>query len=83
MKEVILLGIGSCIGFVCFIVLLIVGLFKKSTTLILSSLLILVISIFLGVFTGYRTYMKSVQKISKIMEPRDGKDIYNALLTTL
>ena len=79
MKEVIIYGILTAVTFVGFIGLLIIGLTKKRNQVILSSIVTLLIAISLGIITGYKVINKSYNKISEIVEPRTGKEIYNAL----
>jgi len=79
MKEVIIFGILTGITFIGFIGLLVIGLIRRQKKLISSSILVLLISISFGTITGYKVITKSYQKISAILGPRTGEEIYTAL----
>lgn len=79
MTEVFIYGISTGLTFVGFIGILVIGLFKKRRNLILASIGVFLVSILLGVTTGYKVVTKSYHKISEIVEPRSGIEIYNAL----
>jgi hypothetical protein len=79
MKEVIIYGLLAGLTFVGFIGLLIIGLIRKRRNLILISIVIFLITISLGITTGYKIITKSYNKISEMTEPRSGEEIYNAL----
>ena len=79
MKEVALYGVATAITLVIFIGTLLYGMFQKEKKVILLSFLFLFVSIVLGVATGYKVVAKSYQKLSEIVQPRSGNEIYTAL----
>ena len=79
MKEVILYGISTGVAFIGFIGLLLTGLVRKRKRIILSSFLVLLLAVGLGITTGYKVVTKSYKKIAGIVGPRSGEEIYNAL----
>ena len=62
-----------------FIGLLTLGLIRKNRNLILSSIVVFLIATSLIVTTGHKVIIKSYNKISDIVQPRSGEDIYNLL----
>jgi len=79
MKEIIIYGILTGLTVVGFIGLLILGLIRKRRNLIISSIVIFLVAISLGITAGYKIITKSYNEISEILEPRSGEEIYNAL----
>ncbi len=70
----------SGILFLTFIVTIIVGFVKKNRILKLVSLGVFIIFCTIIIWTGGKFLNKSIHKISKILEPRSGNEIYDELL---
>lgn len=79
MKEALVYIIVTGITFICFLVSIIWGLIKGKRNLIILSLLFLFISITSGVITVYKTATKTYHKVTDLLEPRTGAEIYQSL----
>lgn len=79
MKEIIILSAVTALTFIVFSILLIIGIVKKNKIFITVSVCLLVVSVGFGVYVAYDLYSKSVKKISDLLKPRTGEEIYDAL----
>jgi len=80
MQEIFILTIFSALLFVAFSATFIPGLLKKRKKLLFISLVILLpVFIAMAAYTGYRLVSKSYSKVSGMMAPRTGEEIYAAL----
>lgn len=79
MKEIIIYGILSILTFIGFISLIVLGLIKKKRYFIILGMPFILISLSLGIITGYVFLSKSYKKVTGIFKPRTGDEIYSAL----
>jgi hypothetical protein len=79
MKEIIILTIISGLVFLIFFVTLILGLIKKNKQLKLISLVIFLVFLSLTGWTAFKFLSKSYYKVSEILKPRTGDEIYDSL----
>lgn len=79
MKELIILIIISGLTFLLFLVTFIFGLKKKNKKLKLSALFLFFAFIGLASFTGFKFASKSFNKVTEILRPRTGDEIYDAI----
>jgi hypothetical protein len=79
MKEILLLIVITGIFFLCFLTLLIFGIIRKKKQTIYLSVFILLLSLCLSGWTVYKFLVKSYDKVSDIIKPRTGIEIYSAL----
>jgi hypothetical protein len=79
MKELIILTTISGLVLIIFLVALITGLTKKNKKFILPAILLFVTFIGLTSWTGFKFASKSYNKVTEILRPRTGDEIYVAL----
>ncbi|RYM34990.1 hypothetical protein ERX46_06350 [Brumimicrobium glaciale] len=79
MLEIVILVTLSGISFLAFLTVLIFGLVNRNKNLLISALVLFFVVIGLGTWTTYTVINKSFNKISEIMKPRTGEEIYDAL----
>ena len=79
MKEIIILIIVTGLIFLVFILTLIFGLTKKNKKLKLTALFAFIAFLSLGSLTGYKLVTKSYNKITEVLKPRTGDEIYDGL----
>lgn len=79
MKEIIILVFIAGLVFLFFAISLILGLATKKKVLIIISIALFFTSIGLGVYSGHRFVTKSYNRISKLLKPRTGDEIFEAL----
>lgn len=79
MKEILILGSTAGLLFVLFLIILIAGIVKRSKRLAIISIVILLFSIGVSGWTAYRAVTKSYNKVTALLEPRTGEEIYTAL----
>lgn len=79
MKEIIILTVISGFVFIIFLVTVIVGLSRKNKKFILPTIFMFVAFIGLTGWTGFKFVSKSYNKVTEILKPRTGDEIYDAL----
>lgn len=79
MKEIIILTVISGFVFIIFLVTLIVGLSRKNKKFILPTIFMFVAFIGLTGWIGFKFVSKSYHKVTEILKPRTGDEIYDAL----
>jgi hypothetical protein len=79
MKTIIILTILTILPFIGFLILLIIGLIKKRKSLIIISIIIFIISIGFGGWTGLTITKKTINKAKETLKPRTGDEIYDGL----
>ena len=79
MKEIILWAIVSGLLFFVFLSLLLLGIFKKKRSVIISSVFTLAIAVCSSSWTFYLAVNKSYHRVTETLKPRSGKEIYTAL----
>ena len=79
MKEIIIWSIVSGTFFVTFLLILLIGIFKKNRSAIIGSIFTLAAAFFSASWTVYLVVNKSYKKVAKTLKPRTGEEIYSAL----
>lgn len=79
MKEIIIWSIVSGILFVTFLLILLIGVFRKNRLIIICSLFTLLIALGTSFWTAYAFINKSYHKVAETLKPRTGEEIYSAL----
>ena len=79
MKELIILTVISGLVFIIFLVILIISLTRKNKKFILPSISMFVAFGGLTGWTGFKFVSKSYNKVTEILKPRTGDEIYDAL----
>lgn len=80
MKEVLILAVISGVLFITFILLIVIGIVRKRKKITLVSIVFLVMTTIGGSILVYKVISKGYKKVSKIIEPRSGDEIYVSLL---
>jgi hypothetical protein len=79
MKEIIIWSIVSGTFFVTFLLILLIGVFRKNRVIVISSLFTLLIALGTSFWTAYSFINKSYNKVAETLKPRTGEEIYSAL----
>ena len=81
MKEVIIESVISGLLFLVFLITLVLSIFKKRhRKLLLISAIAFVATVGTVIYTVYTVTNKAVHKVSTVIKPRTGEEIYTALL---
>lgn len=79
MNKLILLIIISGLTFLLFGLFLLFGIFRKNKKLLLASVFAFVVFLCFAGWAGYKFATKSYKKVTEILRPRSGDEIYDAL----
>lgn len=79
MKQIALWTAITAAVFIIFLVILMVGLLRKKKKAVRFSLPVFLVCAGLGIWTTYLFVNKSYHRISDLMKPRTGMEIYEAL----
>lgn len=79
MQSIVILGLISFVFIVGSIVLFFVAITKKKMSTFYFALILSLIGVGFGIYTGFSVLSKSYSKISKSLEPRTKEEIYAAL----
>jgi len=79
MEEILLWGLAVGLLLITFLIILIVSMVRKSKRLTFISLAILIFAVCSAGWTAYLLTSKSYRKVSDMLKPRTGVEIYTAL----